>query len=98
MEYALSTQQKRDTRKGREGANARPVAQYDLEGKLLRVWPSTVKARQAVGGTPGDVPNAAMGITASARGFMWRYFSIVPDAKIEPCKSSGKRGRPTKDK
>lgn len=71
---------------GREDCNGKQIAQYDLSGKLMKIYPSITKAAQAHGLFAENVQDAAKpgGRQASSGGFMWRHFSIAPDNRIEP--------------
>ena len=54
-------------------AKSRPIAQYTLNGKLLKVWPSTTEAQRQTGFSRGNICKAAKGNYKTAYGFIWKY-------------------------
>lgn len=65
-----------------------PVAQYNLQGRLLRVWPSIREVKRALnaGGWKG-ICNVCKGKAPSALGYQWRYVEdgLAPEDDIGPC-------------
>ena len=56
-------------------AKSRPIAQYTLNGKLLKVWPSLTEAQRQGGFSRGNICTVATGKRKSHKGFIWRYVS-----------------------
>lgn len=56
-------------------AKSRPIAQYTLNGKLLKVWPSLTEAQRQGGFSRGNICSVATGKRKSHKGFIWRYVS-----------------------
>ena len=54
-------------------AKSRPIAQYTLNGKLLKVWPSATEAQRQAGFGQGNVSEVANGNRKTAYGFTWEY-------------------------
>ena len=54
-------------------AKSRPIAQYTLNGKLLKVWPSAKEVGSQTGFSRGNICKAANGNYKQAYGFIWRY-------------------------
>ena len=54
-------------------AKSRPIAQYTLNGKLLKVWPSAMEAQRQTGFSRGNICKAAKGNYKTAYGFIWKY-------------------------
>lgn len=54
-------------------AKSRPIAQYTLNGKLLKVWPSATEAQRQVGFGQGNICQAANGKFKQVYGFIWKY-------------------------
>lgn len=52
--------------------NTVSVEQHDLEGKLLKVFPSITKAAMSVGGNAGGISQAINGKIKTYKGFIWR--------------------------
>ena len=66
---------------GADNPGSKPVAQYDLAGNLIKVWPSREEAGQALGCRRSDICNAINGWKKSCKGFMWRDASKMPASK-----------------
>lgn len=56
----------------------RPVAQYDLEGYLLAVYPSISEAARATGGDSGWITEICNGRNALSANSQWRYADDDP--------------------
>ena len=54
-------------------AKSRPIAQYTLNGKLLKVWPSAKEVASQTGFSRGNICKAAKGNYKQAYGFRWKY-------------------------
>ena len=54
-------------------AKSRPIAQYTLNGKLLKVWPSTAEVERRAGFDHSAFSKAANGNRKTAHGFIWKY-------------------------
>ena len=54
-------------------AKSRPIAQYTLNGKLLKVWPSTAEVERRAGFDHSAISKAANGNRKTAYGFRWKY-------------------------
>ena len=54
-------------------AKSRPIAQYTLNGKLLKVWPSTIEVQRQAGFSQGNINQVANGNRKTAHGFIWKY-------------------------
>ena len=54
-------------------AKSRPIAQYTLNGKLLKVWPSAIEVQRQAGFSQGNIWQVANGNRKTAHGFIWRY-------------------------
>ena len=54
-------------------AKSRPIAQYTLNGKLLKVWPSAKEVGSQTGFSRGNICKAANGKFKQAYGFIWKY-------------------------
>lgn len=52
---------------------SKPVAQYTLDGKLIKVWPSTIEVQRQAGFSQGNIWQAANGKYKQAYGFIWKY-------------------------
>lgn len=60
----------------KEGTKAKKTAQYTLDGKLVRVWPSTASIRKELGLSDKHIQNVCRGHdsnTGNAYGFHWEY-------------------------
>ena len=54
-------------------AKSRPIAQYTLNGKLLKVWSSAKEVGSQTGFSRGNICKAANGNYKTAYGFRWEY-------------------------
>mgnify|MGYP003432669906 CR=1 FL=1 len=54
-------------------AKSRPIAQYTLNGKLLKVWPSLTEAQRQGGFSRGNICSVANGERKTHKGFVWKY-------------------------
>ena len=54
-------------------AKSRPIAQYTLNGKLLKVWPSAKEVGRQTGFSRGNICKAAKGNYKTAYGYIWKY-------------------------
>ena len=54
-------------------AKSRPIAQYTLNGKLLKVWPSAKEVGRQTGFSRRNICKAAKGNYKQAYGFRWKY-------------------------
>ena len=52
---------------------SKPVGQYSLDGKLIKLWPSTMEAERQAGFNHGNISQVANGKYKQAYGCMWRY-------------------------
>lgn len=67
-----------DVREKQSKLKSRPVAQYDLEGKLLKIFPSVNAAAEETSGDKGCIAMCARGARKNTRhaGFVWRYVDL----------------------
>ena len=54
-------------------AKSRPIAQYTLNGKLLKVWSSATEAERRAGFDHSPISKVANGNRKTAYGFRWKY-------------------------
>ena len=52
---------------------SKPVGQYSLDGKLIKLWPSTMEAERQAGFSQGNISQAANGKYKQAYGCIWKY-------------------------
>lgn len=53
--------------------SSKPVAQYDLKGNLLNIYPSVKDAAKKINYSQGTLAMAAEGKRKTAKGFVWKY-------------------------
>lgn len=51
---------------------SKPVGQYSLEGKLIKLWPSLTEVKRQTGFDQGNISEAANGKRKQAYGFIWK--------------------------
>ena len=54
-------------------ALGKPIGQYELDGQLIKIWPSAREAERQIGVSQGGIWGAANGIYKQAYGFIWKY-------------------------
>ena len=54
-------------------ALSKPIGQFSLDGKLIKVWQSACEARRPTGFDQGYVGAVARGKFKQAYGFIWKY-------------------------
>lgn len=52
---------------------SKPIAQYTLDGKLVKVWPSPTEVHRQLGINQGNISAVARGERNKASGFIWKY-------------------------
>ena len=52
---------------------SKPVGQYSLDGKLIKLWPSTMEVGRQTGFSQGGISQAANGKYKQAYGYIWKY-------------------------
>lgn len=54
---------------------SKSVAQYTLDGKLVKIWESTREAERETGICHGSISSAALGKRKKTGGYIWKYVS-----------------------
>ena len=54
---------------------SKPVAQYTLDGELVKNWQSTKEIQRQAGFSQGNISKVANGKRKQAYGFIWKYVS-----------------------
>lgn len=54
---------------------SKQVIQYDMEGNLIQVWPSTIEVHRQLGFSYGNISECCNGKRKSAYGFIWKFTS-----------------------
>lgn len=52
---------------------SKSVGQYSLDGKLIKIWPSTIEVQRQMEFDNGNIGKAARGKLKTSYGFVWRY-------------------------
>ena len=52
---------------------SKPVGQYSLDGKLIKLWPSTMEVQRQTGFSQGNISQVANGKYKQAYGCIWKY-------------------------
>ena len=52
---------------------SKPVGQYSLDGKLIKLWPSAIAVQRQAGFSQGNISQVARGKHKQAYGYIWRY-------------------------
>lgn len=56
-------------------ARSKPVAQYDMEGNLIQVWPSASEVERVLGYFQGGISMCCNGKGKTYKGFIWKYIT-----------------------
>jgi hypothetical protein len=56
-------------------ALSRPVGQYTRDGKLIKVWQSTMEVERHLGFSNQNISTAALGKYKTAYGYVWKYIN-----------------------
>lgn len=67
------TRNERISEKLTNGKRSKKVAQYTLEGKLVKVWPSSMEIQRQLGYSQGNISMCCRGERRVAYGFVWKY-------------------------
>ena len=51
----------------------KPILQYDLDGNLIKEWPSVASANKSFGTSNSHIGNCANGRRKTAYGYVWKY-------------------------
>lgn len=62
---------------GVKNPNARKVAQYDLNGNLIKIWDCMSDAARELGASNQSIYNCCKGFSQKACGFVWRYYEDI---------------------
>ena len=54
-------------------ARRKPVGQYTRDGKLVKVWQSTIEVERQLGYAQSNISAAARGKLKTAYGYVWKY-------------------------
>lgn len=54
-------------------ALGKPIGQYKLDGKLIKIWPSAIEVQRQAGFSQGNISQVANGKCKQAYGFIWKY-------------------------
>ena len=65
----------RNERAGKASGKTRsqPVGQYTREGKLIKVWQSSMEVQRQLGFNQGNISQVARGERKTANGYIWKY-------------------------
>ena len=65
---------KHGTRSARSAkARSKQVGQYTSEGKLIKIWQSTIDVQRQLGFDQGSISKVARGKLKTAYGYVWKY-------------------------
>lgn len=59
--------------KKKKRKNCKTVYQYDLDGKLVKVWESLVEIEKTLGYSKNNISHCCLGESVSAYGYIWSY-------------------------
>ena len=74
MTYGTGHKRSAETQIGRVNTkSSKRISQYDLDGKLVFVFPSAADVKRKLGYNRGHVSECARGECKQAYGYIWRY-------------------------
>lgn len=56
-----------------DNKKSKPIAQYTLEGKLVKIWPSSMEIQRQLGFSHGNIQRCCSGFRKTAYGLIWKY-------------------------
>lgn len=62
---------------------SKKVYQFDLEGNLVKTWPSTYEVERQTGWAEQNISACCLGKYKTAHGFVWRYSESVPPRTVQ---------------
>lgn len=69
-------------------SNSNPIEQYDLDGKLIATYETTMQAQRATGANNGHILKVCRGIRKTHKGFIWKFGHIKSgELREHPVKS-----------
>lgn len=66
-----------EQKKGKKHHRARKIAQYDLQGNLIRVWDYMRQIEEEIGILHGGISQCCNGKKDSYKGFKWKFFDMA---------------------
>ena len=54
---------------------SKPIGQYTLDGRLIKIWPSLSEAARQLGLITGSLTRACRGERKTYKGFIWKYIN-----------------------
>lgn len=76
MKHAYKNNLRKAQAKGKYGSNnprAKPIKQFDLEGKLIKIWGSSIEAANSLGVNKSSICQCLKGQIKTSCKFIWRY-------------------------
>lgn len=67
------TRNERISEKMTNGKLSKKVAQYTLDGKLVKIWPSVMEIVRQLGYSQGNISMCCIGKRPTAYGYVWKY-------------------------
>ena len=67
------TRNKRVAKKLKEQRPSKPVEQWSLDGKLIKVWPAIMDVRRHLGFCEGHIIKCCKGKAKTSYGYIWKY-------------------------
>lgn len=61
---------------GKDNPRAKPVAQYDVNGNLIKLWDYAQQAINELGMNRSDITNCLKGRQKTAKNFKWQYYDL----------------------
>ena len=74
---------------GADSPRAKRIAQYGLDGVLIKIWDCVSDAARALNVSISSISNVCCGVNKSAAGYQWRYVvdSVIPRIDAYTCQS-----------
>lgn len=64
-------------------SNSKRVMQYDLQGNLVKEWPSAHEVKRQTGFDNSNISDCCLGKCKTFHGFVWRYSESVPSRTVQ---------------
>jgi hypothetical protein len=65
----------------RTARTSKPLGQFTINGKLIKVWQSTMEVQRQLGYNQGHISAAARGEQKTSYGYVWKYIKEKDNEK-----------------
>lgn len=74
INYGTGIERSAKAQRGKNNPRARKVAQYNLNGNLIKIWDCMMDVKRALGISTGNIYDCCHGKLKQTGGYIWRYY------------------------